>query len=152
MPQQQPGPVQPPVSIDDLKRGGFHDVLGYRQTEWCEGRAVLELEIKPHHINMAGVVHGGVLVSLLDVACAQAGLYCPYPGRMRKALTLSLASTFTGQASSGLIRAVGTLRAAGTRIYNSTGEIFSEDGRLLALGEGTFRMRSGSEKPDGVPI
>lgn len=135
-----------------LIAGGFHEVLGYRQAEWREGYAVLTLEVQPHHLNLGGVLHGGVLVSLLDIVCAQAGLYCPYPGRIRKAITLSLSSTFTGQANAGVIRAVGTLRASGTRIFNSTGEVFSEDGRLLALAEGTFRTRSGSEKPEGVPI
>ncbi len=126
---------------------GFHDVLGYRLAEWREGHAVLELEIQPHHLNLAGVIHGGVLVSLLDVVCANAGLYSPDPARRRKALTLALATTFTGQASGGTIRAVGTLRAAGTRIFNSTGEIYSEDNRLLALAEGTFRIRSERSAP-----
>jgi len=41
-----------------------------------------------------------------------------------------------------LIRAVGTRRAGGTRIYNSTMEVFDEKDTLLALGEATFRLRS----------
>ena len=131
---------------------GFHSVLGYRQFSWEEGKAVLELTIDQRHINLGGVIHGGVLTSLLDIACAEAGTYCPYPGRMRKAITLSLTTTFTGQCSGGTIRVVGTKRAGGTRIFNSSGEVFDEDGRLLAFGEGTFRIRSGSEGPEGVPI
>jgi len=134
-------------SIEDLRTPGtgrgFHDVLGYRQAEWSDGRAVLELELQPHHLNLGGVVHGGVLCTMLDVVCAQAGTYCPEPGVIRKAITLSLTTTFTGQASHGRIRAVGTLRSRGTRIFNSSGEIFDQEGRLLAIGEGTFRLRSG---------
>ena len=78
---------------------GFHNMLGYRQVSWEENEAVIELEIQADHLNLGGVIHGGVLTSLLDIAMAEAGTYCPYPGRMRKAITLSLTTTFTGQAS-----------------------------------------------------
>lgn len=113
---------------------------------------MLELELRQYHLNLGGVIHGGVLTSLLDIACAQAGLYCPYPGRARRAVTLSLTTTFTGQASSGVIQVIGTLRSQGRRIFNSSGEVLDSEGKLLAMGEGTFRMRSGSEHPQGVPV
>lgn len=131
---------------------GFHTLLGYRQVSWEEGKAVLALDLEPKHLNMGGVIHGGVLTSLLDIVLAEAGTYCPYPGRMRKAITLTLTTTFTGQCSAGTITATGTKRAGGTRIFNSTGEIHDDKGNLLAIAEGTFRIRSGSEKPEGVPI
>ncbi|EMP54463.1 hypothetical protein MSNKSG1_15936 [Marinobacter santoriniensis NKSG1] len=135
---------------DDLP--GFHNLLGYRQVSWEEDEAVISLELQPRHLNLGGVIHGGVLTSLLDIAMAEAGTYCPYPGRMRKAITLSLTTTFTGQCSGGVIRVTGRKRAGGTRIFNSTGEVHDEQGNLLAIAEGTFRIRSGSEKPEGVPI
>ncbi len=131
---------------------GFHNLLGYRQVAWEDGRAVIELEIQPQHLNLAGVIHGGVLTSLLDVALAEAGTYCPYPGRMRKAITLSLTTTFTGQCSGGVIQVTGIKRAGGRRIFNSTGEVRDQDGNLLAIAEGTFRLRSGSEDPQGMPL
>lgn len=140
----------------DLMNGtdlpGFHSLLGYRQASWNENEAVIELELQARHLNLGGVIHGGVLTSLLDIAMAQAGTHCPYPGRMRKAITLSLTTTFTGQCSSGVIRVTGRKRAGGTRIFNSTGEVHDNQGNLLAIAEGTFRIRSGSDKPEGVPI
>lgn len=131
---------------------GFHSLLGYSQVSWEENEAVIELALEPRHLNLGGVIHGGVLTSLLDIVLAQAGTYCPYPGRMRKAITLSLTTTFTGQCSGGVIRVTGRKRAGGTRIFNSTGEVHDDQGNLLAIGEGTFRIRSGSDKPEGVPI
>ena len=113
---------------------------------------MIGLELQPCHLNLGGVIHGGVLTSLLDIAMAEAGTYCPYPGRIRKAITLSLTTTFTGQCSGGTIRVTGRKRAGGTRIFNSTGEVHDDKGNLLAIAEGTFRIRSGSEKPEGVPI
>ncbi|KPP96960.1 PaaI family thioesterase [Marinobacter sp. HL-58] len=131
---------------------GFHSLLGYRQVSWQENEAVIELKLAPQHLNLGGVVHGGVLTSLLDIVMAEAGTYCPYPGRMRKAITLSMTTTFTGQCSGGTIRVTGIKRAGGTRIFNSTGEVHDDQGNLLAIAEGTFRIRSGSEKPEGVPL
>ena len=131
---------------------GFHQVLGYRQVSWMEDEAVIELDVQACHLNMAGVLHGGVITALLDVVLAEAGTYCPYPGRVRKAITLVLNTTFTGQCSGGVIRAIGTRRAGGTRIFNSSGEVRDQEDRLLAIGEATFRLRSGSEDPQGVPL
>lgn len=56
---------------------GFHSLLGYRQVSWLENEAVIELALAPHHLNLGGVIHGGVLTSLLDIAMAEAGTYCP---------------------------------------------------------------------------
>lgn len=131
---------------------GFHQVLGYRQVSWTEDEAVIELDVQACHLNMAGVLHGGVMTALLDVVLAEAGTYCPYPGRVRKAITLVLNTTFTGQCSGGVIRAIGRRRAGGSRIFNSSGEIRDSEDRLLAIGEATFRLRSGSEQPEGVPM
>ncbi|PCF96105.1 phenylacetic acid degradation-related protein [Vreelandella nigrificans] len=124
---------------------GFHDLLGYRLVSLHENEAVIELVLESRHLNRSGVVHGGVLMSLLDIVMADAGLQCPDPERVRRALTLSLTTTFTGQCSGGVIRAIGVKRAGGRRIFNSSGEIRDQQGQLLAMGEGTFRLRSGSE-------
>lgn len=133
------------VDIDN-----FPASLGYQVVERDEDSAVLELKLKPQHLNRAGIMHGGVISSLLDVVCAEAGLFCPDPERIRMAITLSLTITFTGQCGEGVVRAVGKKRAGGRRIFNSSGELFDQHGKLLAIAEGTFRLRSGSDSPEGV--
>ena len=149
---KQESPYVDSAYVDGTESLGFHDLLGYRQASWEENEAVIELELEPKHLNLGGVIHGGVLTSLVDIAMAQAGTHCPFSGRMRRAITLSLTTTFTGQCSSGTIRVTGRKRAGGTRIFNSTGEVHDDKGNLLAIAEGTFRIRSGSDKPEGVPI
>lgn len=131
---------------------GFPALLGLEFLEWEEGRVVVGMQVDDRHLNLGGRVHGGVLATLLDVAGACAGTFCPYPDRIRKALTLSMTTTFTGQAGEGYIRAIGVKRAGGSRIFNSTVEVYGEDDTLLILGEGTFRLRSGSDDPRGVPV
>lgn len=139
-------------STEQTYSDGFHTVLGYTQGFWDGEKAVIELKLQPMHLNFGGVIHGGVLASLLDIAMAMAGTYCPHPGRMRKAITLSLTTTFTGQCSAGTIFVTGYKRAGGSRIFNSTGEVHDDKGNLLAIAEGTFRLRTGSEHSEGVPI
>lgn len=129
---------------------GFQGLLGYRLAAWDDGHAVLELDVGPQHLNRAGVLHGGVLTTLLDTVMGFAGTWCPYPGRRRTTVTLSLSTAFTGQASSGTVRATARKAAGGTRIYTCTGEVAGPDGTVLALGQGTFRYRTGSEDPRGV--
>ena len=130
---------------------GFKDLLGHRIAEWQPDRVTVELDIGPQHLNLAGTIHGGVLASLIDVAGWLSGLYCATPGNVRRAVTLSLNTNFTGQASAGLIRAVGCKRAGGASIYFSSVEITNDKGQIIALGEAVNRYRKGSESLDGVP-
>jgi uncharacterized protein (TIGR00369 family) len=130
---------------------GYRKLLGFRVVEWDHDHAVVELDIEAQHLNRSNIVHGGVLASLIDAACAFPGLYCDTPGNVRKSVTLSLTTSFTGQASCGVIRAVGKRRAGGRRIYFSTAEITNDQGEMIAFGEAVNRYLKGSESPNGVP-
>lgn len=143
MPLSNPAFGEPPTGLQGL--------MGYHLAEWSEGHAVAELEIGRAHLNRAGVVHGGVLATLLDTALGYAGCWCGVPGHHRSAVTLSLTTSFTGQARSGLLRATGRKGPSGTRIYTCTGEVLDPHGAVLAMAQGVFRYRSGSERPEGVP-
>ena len=130
---------------------GFQALIGYRIVEWSEGLAVAELAVGPRHLNRSGVLHGGVLTTLIDTVCGYAGCYCPVPGRVRRAVTLSLTTNFTGQVGEGVLKAIGRKQTGGRRIFYCSGEIFDGNGALVAVGQGTFRYRSGSESETGVP-
>ncbi len=132
------------------QQAGFHHLLGTRLVEWDRDRVVLELAVRPELLNLGGVVHGGVLSTLVDSACGFAGAWSPEPGHVRKSVTLSLTTNFTGQVTEGTLRAVGRKVAGGRRIYTGVAEVFNDAGELVATGQGTFRYRSGSESETGV--
>ena len=134
----------PRPSVKELGPG-FMAAMGFRLTEWGDGHAVIEVALGPDHLNMRGVVHGGVLAALLDSAISWCGLWDPDPARERRCLTLSLTTTFVGQATGGTLRAVGRRRGGGRKIFQATAEVLDEAGTLVALGEGVLRLRSGSE-------
>jgi len=52
----------------------FFSFLGIKLNEFRYGEAFLELEIKEEHIQLHGVVHGGVLATMIDAAGALAAV------------------------------------------------------------------------------
>ena len=51
----------------------FIKELGVEFVSAGEGRSVVALNLEPWHLNSWSVAHGGVIMSLLDVAMAVAG-------------------------------------------------------------------------------
>ena len=47
---------------------GVH--LGFRVTAVRKGRVTIELDVRPHHANAIGTLHGGVLCDIADAAMA----------------------------------------------------------------------------------
>ena len=129
----------------------FLHMIGVRQMEWREGFVRLRVVIQPHLLNRSGVVHGGVLATLLDNAAGMSGMWCSVPGNKRYGMTLSLTTNYVGQAKTGAMIATGTRAAGGSKIFFADSEVRTEGGVLLAKGSGVFRYRTGSESTEGVP-
>jgi uncharacterized protein (TIGR00369 family) len=130
---------------------GYFNHLDFQLVEWKPGFAVLEIEIGPQHLNRSKILHGGVLTAMIDTVCGFSGCHCSTPGHIRNAVTLSLTTSFTGQASSGIIRAEGRKRTRGRKIYVASAEVFNCADEIIAIGEATYRYRSGSEDSSGQP-
>ncbi|MFA0812575.1 PaaI family thioesterase [Microbulbifer epialgicus] len=136
----------------DKKQPPFNDHLGVKIDEWQEGHVVISVTAKPEHLNSQGAPHGGFIATLIDIAGSYCGLYCPYPDRRRKALSLSMNTNFTGQAKTNQLTAIGKLTSSGRRIYYSYTEVYDSKGTLIATGQMTMRYRSGSENLEGTVI
>ncbi len=130
---------------------GFREVLPFTIEEWSDGRAVVVLPLTDQHLNRSRIVHGGVLASMLDFAMGFCGLYCPYRGRWRKSVTINLSTTYLATATGPSLRAVGTRIGGGRKIYMTRGEVYDAAGTLCAMGEGSFKLRAGSETLHGEP-
>lgn len=138
--------------LSDLLSSGFNDLIGFTIDEWREDYVCLGLVIEDRHRNRSGTVHGGVLAALLDAAGGFAGCFCTVDGNVRKAMTLSLATNFTGQARDGRIHVIATRKAGGRKIFFIQADVFDSEENLLATAQGTYRYRSGSESPEGLPV
>jgi uncharacterized protein (TIGR00369 family) len=103
------------------------------------GKAVWEYTVDPAHYNTNGVLHGGILMALLDTAMghAVADLVAP-AGRFNAAAQFNI--NFLAPIKSGLVRATAEVRKLGKRLAVVEAEATDEDGRLLALATATHSL------------
>ena len=120
---------------------GFNAELGFRLVEWASDRAVMELDIAEKHLNRSGVLHGGVLATLIDAVCGYCGVWRPADEPPAKALTLTLTTNFMGQVREGTVRASALRKGGGRKIFFAAGEVTDAQGNVLAMGEGSYRIR-----------
>jgi uncharacterized protein (TIGR00369 family) len=118
---------------------GFRKLIGLKTITLEDGYAVMELTVSDEHLNSQGSLHGGIVATMVDHAGGIAGCLCKETGTMRKAVTVSLTTSFLAGVASGRVIAIARKRPGGQRIYVSTVEITDETGRLLAVGEATYR-------------
>ena len=130
----------------------FLEMLGTKIEEWRDGYARISLVLRPEHLNRAGVVHGGLLATLLDHGGGVCGLYCAVPGHARYGMTLSLTCNFIAQTNTGVLTTIGRRTAGGRKIYFAQTEVLDANGTAIASGTSVHRFRGGSESPEGVPM
>ena len=121
---------------------GFGAHVGYRLTAWRDGFAEVTLDLNETHTNRSGLVHGGLLSTLIDVAGGYAGTYSADSPRM--AVTLSMNVHFVGRAQGNQLVATGRVRTEGKTIYFSSVEIRDDQSHLVATGEGVYKYRRSS--------
>ena len=104
-----------------------------------KGAAQLSLPVEPHLTNSLGTVHGGVIMSLLDVAlCTAARTLHPNSAGV---VTIDMSTSFIGAASGGRLIAEGRVLKDRRTVSFVEGEALNEDGSLVAKAIGTVRVR-----------
>jgi uncharacterized protein (TIGR00369 family) len=116
----------------------FLSLLGVEVEHWERGRSVVSLRLRDELTNSWAFAHGGVVMSLLDVALATAALTTD-PGAPG-AVTVNLSVNFVG-AGSGKLVAEGRLVRSGRSLLFCEGEVRSEGGEVVATAIGTFKVR-----------
>lgn len=137
----------------DLDPGGapYHSLLGLTLVQWEDGLARLACTVGDQHRNRSGIVHGGLILSMIDQAAGYSGLWCSVPGNVRRAVTLDLDCRFTGQVKAGRLVAEAKVAQRGRNIFFVRTEVLDEAGKMVAFGASTHRWRAGSETHVGQP-
>jgi acyl-CoA thioesterase len=114
--------------------------LGVEFISADNGRALLALDLAPRHLNSWSVAHGGVLMTLLDVAMAVAGRSLdPAAGG---AVTLEMKTNFLQPAIAGTrLIASGHVFHRSSAMAYCEGEVRDTADRLIAKAMGTFKYR-----------
>ncbi|WP_444984850.1 PaaI family thioesterase [Halomonas mongoliensis] len=123
-------------------RNPFIELVGAELIEWSPGECVWKLEVRDCHGNPQGGLHGGVMATLLDVACAYSGAALKADGGGQRPATLSLSLQFIAKAGSGTLLARGRRTGGGRRIYFAEAQLLDEEDKLVATATGTFCMQS----------
>lgn len=111
--------------------------LGLSTEALGEGTARLSMPVAPHFTNSLGTVHGGVIVSLLDVAlCTAARTLHPDSGGV---ITIDLSVSFIGGGKGARLLAEARVLKDGRSAIFVEGEAKNEDGALVAKAIATVR-------------
>ena len=118
----------------------FVQQLGFVLHAIGDGEAELRLTVAEQHLNSWRVAHGGVVMTLLDVAMAHAARSVNLhqadhgPG----VVTVEMKTSFM-RPGEGELRAVGKLLHRSTTMAFCEGSVFGADGELCAHATGTFK-------------
>lgn len=102
------------------------------------GRAVMRLRVRPRHIQIHGVVHGGILAALADTAGAL-GVYLLLPRGTRLA-TIEMKINFLEAVEKGTLLAEGRVLRKGKNFAVSEVDIRDESRRMVAKALVTYAM------------
>jgi uncharacterized protein (TIGR00369 family) len=126
---------------EHANKNPFLEHMGLKLIRWEHDLAEFEMQILPWQLNRQGILQGGVVSTLLDAACGYAGLYSAEGEPEVHGFTLSLAIDFIASTKVGKLKAIGKKIGGGKQIFFARSEIYSEDGKLIASGQGSFKYR-----------
>ena len=115
-----------------LNKNFFPGLVGLKFLEIDPELTVAELEVKPELTQPVGVLHGGVLTTLADTACAVSAL-ANLPDPTLHVLTTELKINFLSNIGQGKVRAEARPVQVGRRLMVIECRIFSDTGKLLSL-------------------
>jgi uncharacterized protein (TIGR00369 family) len=127
------------TQVEGAPTGGFLEHVGFRLIDWSENFARLTLDVEPHHFNVLGITHGGVILTALDYACGISGCYRAPPGKRALSVTISLATNFVKPLTEGRMVAEGRVVGGGRTIFFAESKITDSQGNLIATASGAFK-------------
>lgn len=117
----------------------FADHLGLELEHYGTGQSRLTVTLKPELLNSWQVAHGGVVMTLLDIALSMAAR--SMDAEATGAATVDLSLSFIAPGRGDRLVAEGRVLRAGRSLAFCEGEVHDDTGTLVAKGLGTFKMR-----------
>jgi uncharacterized protein (TIGR00369 family) len=120
----------------------FVESLGIELHGFGDGHAELRVDLDEAHLNTWEVAHGGVVMTMLDVAMAMAARSAPGLGHATGVATIEMKTSFMRPAEHQL-RAVARLLHKTTTLAFCEGLLYDDEGKLCASATGTFKYLRG---------
>jgi len=118
----------------------FVEQLGLELHSMADGQAELRVDLKEGHLNSWEVAHGGVLMTMLDVAMAHAArsIHMGERGMGPGVVTVEMKTSFM-RPGEGELRAIAKLLHSTVTMAFCEGRVIGEDGKLCAHATATFK-------------
>lgn len=122
--------------MDDIKRfvenDRFAKHLGIKMLECSRGRAKARMEIKDHHLNSAGTVHGGAIFALADAVFSAAS-----NSHGTLAMAINVGISFFKAVKNGALTAEANEVSLNPKLATYLVNVTDDDGNAIALFQGT---------------
>lgn len=118
----------------------FVEMLGFELVSFEAGHAEIALDLRDELTNSRDMAHGGVSMTLLDVAMAHAARSPNQPGQPEShgVVTIEMKTTFM-RPGIGRLRAIGKLVHRTHTMAFCEGRILDAGGAIVAQATGTFK-------------
>lgn len=126
--------------------------LGLELLRFAGGEAEVALDLQERHCNSFLVAHGGLLMTMLDVAMAHAArsLHLDEPGGGPGLVTIEMKTSFM-RPGAGRLRAVARVLHPTAKLAFTEGSVIDAAGALCAHATATFKYMRTRTRDDGSP-
>lgn len=117
----------------------FLNELGFELVRMEDGQSEITVRLQPQHMNSWQVMHGGVIMTLLDASMSRAAR--SLVEGVTSAATVEMKTSFfqPGGKAGSIMRGTGRLLHQSTTLYYCEGEVRNGD-MLVAKAMGTFKV------------
>jgi len=144
-----PNPAYIAALQDSVRHAPYPKLIGMELTSIDFNRCRIEVELAEKHLQPFGIVHGGVIATLLDTATFWAGfLAIPEEAGM---VNVDLKLTYLKAVSQGRLRADGECLRVGRQLSYTEASVFNERGELIARASSSLMTLPGKGLKLGVP-
>ncbi len=102
------------------------------------GSVLATIELSDQHLNPNGVVHGGVIFSLIDTAMGAATMRVLEQGC--HCATVEIQTRFIRSVSSGMLRGTASVIRRGRHLVHVESQVLNDQEQIVAMGTGTFTV------------
>lgn len=123
----------------EMAESTFWGYLGCKLEKLEQGKVEISLDARKQHLNPIGLVHGGVLASLLDNAM---GIAVMLVRPNDKTVTTNLNIHYVSTLYEGKLRVTAEVVHQSRKMLTTTGTVWDAEGKIATIGTGTFRVTS----------
>lgn len=136
---------------DFLQAIPFNAHVGLRLAQLHADGVTVECSLRPELLNAAGVLHGGVTATLVDVAVGVA--LTRHLGRPRAATTVEMKLNYLRPVAGGKVSARSYLLKVGSTLCSSRVDVFDSDENMVAVALVTYMLfgENGARRADSMP-